>query len=118
MGYDKHLADRVRQVLAERHANVEEKKMMGGLCFMVNGKMCAGVVGERLMARIDPEIYQQALAREGAREMDFTGRPMKGFVFVEPEGVDEDQDLLGWVQLCLEFNPRAKASRKRKQTSP
>jgi TfoX/Sxy family transcriptional regulator of competence genes len=112
MAYDEYLADRVRQAFAERHVNVEEKKMMGGLCFMVNDKMCAGVVGETLMARIDPAVYPQALIRQGAREMDFTGRPMKGFVFVEPEGIDADEDLASWLELCLDFNPRAKSSRK------
>ncbi len=114
MAYDEHLADRVRQYFAEEHVAAEEKKMMGGLCFLVNGKMCAGVVGERLMARIDPALYDQALQRPGAREMDFTGRPMKGFVFVEGEGIDEDADLNDWLRLCLDYNPRAKASRKGK----
>jgi TfoX/Sxy family transcriptional regulator of competence genes len=114
MAYDEHLADRIRQGFAELHATAAEKKMMGGLCFMVHDKMCAGVVGETLMARIDPALYAQALTRPGAREMDFTGRPMKGFVFVEPEGIDEDADLLYWLRLCLDYNPRARASRKRK----
>jgi len=115
MAYDEYLADRIRQAFAELHVTAEEKKMMGGLCFMVNAKMCAGVVGETLMARIDPEIYPQALGRPGAREMDFTGRPMKGFVFVEAEGIDAEADLLYWLKLCLDFNPRAKASRKRRK---
>jgi len=115
MAYDEYLADRIRQAFAELHVTAEEKKMMGGLCFMVNDKMCAGVVGETLMARIDPEIYPQALKRPGAREMDFTGRPMKGFVFVEPEGIDAEADLVYWLQLCLDYNPRAKASRKRRK---
>jgi TfoX/Sxy family transcriptional regulator of competence genes len=114
MAYDEYLADRVRQIFAEQHVMVEEKRMMGGLCFMVNDKMCAGISGDMLMARIAPEIYPQALNRNGAREMDFTGRPMKGFVFVEAEGVDEDADLQDWVQLCIDFNPRAKSSKKRK----
>jgi TfoX/Sxy family transcriptional regulator of competence genes len=114
MAYDEHLADRVRQIFAELHVMAEEKKMMGGLCFMLNDKMCAGVTDERLMARIDPVIYQEALTRQGAREMDFTGRPLKGFVFVEPEGIDDDEDLRSWLQLCLDYNPLAKSSRKRR----
>ena len=114
MAYDEHLVDRIRQVFVELHVMAEEKKMMGGLCFMVNDKMCAGVSDERLMARIDSAIYQEALTRQGAREMDFTGRPLKGFVFVEPEGIDDDEDLRYWLQLCLDYNPRAKLSRKRK----
>lgn len=113
MAYDEYLADRVRQVFAERYVAAIEKKMMGGLCFMVNDKMCAGIVGETLMVRIDPKLYQQALTRLGAREMDFTGRPMKGFLFVEPEGVDADEDLQDWLQLCLDYNPRAKSSKKK-----
>ena len=113
MAYDEYLADRVRQVFAERHVIAEEKKMMGGLCFMVNDKMCAGIVGETLMVRVDPDICPQALTRPGAREMDFTGRPMKGFIFVEGEGIDTDEDLQEWLQLCLDYNPRAKSSRKK-----
>jgi len=114
MAYNEYLADRVRQFFAERHVSAEEKRMMGGLCFMVAGKMCAGIVGGTLMARIDPQLYPQALDRPGAREMDFTGRPMKGFVFVEEEGIDADDDLRDWLQLCLDYNPRAQASRSRK----
>jgi hypothetical protein len=114
MAYDEHLADRVRQAFGELHVTAEEKKMMGGLCFLVGGKMCAGVTGERLMARLDPALYEEALTRPGAREMDFTGRPMKGFVFVEGEGIDADEALRFWLELCLAFNPRAKASRKRR----
>jgi hypothetical protein len=81
---------------------------------MVDDKMCIGVQEDNLMARIDPEIYDEALTREGCREMDFTGRPMKGFVFVDSRGYDLDSDLDSWVQLCLEFNPMAKSSKKKK----
>lgn len=112
MAYDKHLADRIRQTFLDLHAPTEEKIMMGGLCFMVNDKMCAGIVNETLMARIDPELYEEALKRDGCRKMDFTGRPMRGFVFVEPEVIDDDEELLSWIQLCLDYNPRAKSSKK------
>ena len=81
---------------------------------MVDDKMCLGIVRDTLMARIGPEAYEEALQREGCREMDFTGRPMKGYVFIEPEGVDLDSDLDHWVDLCLEFNPLAKSSKKKK----
>lgn len=114
MAYDEHLADRIRNVLKEKTTPYEEKKMMGGLCYLVDDKMCVGVVKNTLMARIDPEIYEQALKKKGSKPMDFTGRPMKGFVFVEPEGVDLDSDLDKWVQMCLDFNPKAKKSKKRK----
>jgi hypothetical protein len=66
--------------------NIEEKRMMGGLTFMINGKMCVGILKEDLMARIDPEVHEDSLRRKRCREMDFTGRPMRGFVFVDPEG--------------------------------
>ena len=91
--------------------------MMGGLCSMVDDKMCIGVDKSRLMVRLDPEIYQESLNRNGCIPMDFTGRPMKGFVFVEPEGFDQDEDLQHWVEVALDFNPRAKASKKRKKTN-
>ena len=114
MAYDELLADRIRQALKERNINATEKKMMGGLTFMVDDKMCIGIVKDQLMARIDPELQAIALARKGCHEMDFTGRPMKGFVFVAPEGWDAEIDLDYWVQLCLDYNPRAKSSKKKK----
>ncbi len=116
MAYDEHLADRIRLAFRHLHAAPEEKKMMGGLCFMVNDKMCAGIVNESLMARIAPELYAEALQRPGCREMDFTGRPMQGFVFVGPEGIDDDDDLLAWIRLCLDFNPRARSGRKQNRS--
>ena len=114
MAFDEFLTDRIRKAFRDQHAFVEEKKMMGGICFLVDGKMCAGVVKNKFMARIDPEFQEQALAIKGCTEMDFTHKPMKGFVFVEPEGTDLDADLEFWVKLCLDFNPRAKASKKKK----
>ncbi|TAK49323.1 MAG: TfoX family protein [Saprospiraceae bacterium] len=88
--------------------------MMGGLCFLVDHKMCAGVVDDKFMGRIDQAIYEEALTKKSCREMDFTGRPMKGYVFVEPQGIDSNKDLEYWVQLCLDFNPKAKSSKKKK----
>ena len=114
MAYDEFLADRIRLELKQKGIAFEERKMMGGLCYMVNDKMCVGVVKNNLMARIDPEVYESALKKNGCHEMDFTGRPMKGFVFVEPEGTDLDDDLEYWVQLCLDYNPVAKSSKKNK----
>jgi TfoX/Sxy family transcriptional regulator of competence genes len=114
MAYSETLAKRVRNALAEQ-PEVEEKKMMGGLTFMVKGKMCVGIVRDELMARIDPEVYESALSRQGCREMDFTGRPMKGFVFISPEGTDRNGDLDYWIRLALDYNERAKASKKRKK---
>jgi TfoX/Sxy family transcriptional regulator of competence genes len=114
MAYNEHLADRISRVFSEKHVSFEERKMMGGLCFMIDDKMCVGVNKDDLMARIDPEIYPEALKRKGSREMDFTGRPMKGFVFVEPTGTDIENDLEYWIKLALEFDPKAKSSKKKK----
>ena len=111
MAYDKKLAQRVRESLPRR--DVEEKKMMGGLTFMVNSKMCVGILKDDLMARIDPDVYEIALRKKGCREMNFTGRPMKGFVFVGPSGTSNKKDLKYWLDLALDFNKRAKASKKR-----
>ena len=110
MSYDDHLANRVREQLISVR-KVEEKKMMGGLTFMVNDKMCVGILNDDLIIRIDPYIYEKALGKRGSREMDFTGRPMKGFVFIDPEGTRTKKDLEYWVNLALDFNKRAKASK-------
>jgi len=112
MAYNEKLANRVRELLVNKRS-VEEKKMMGGLTFMVNNKMCVGILKDDLMARIDPEVYESALERKGCREMDFTGRPMKGFVFIDPEGTKSKKDLEYWLNLALDFNKQAKASRKK-----
>ena len=114
MAYNEKLADRVREILVD-HPKVEEKKMMGGLTFMVNNKMCVGILKDDLMARIDPAVYETALEKRGCREMDFTGRPMKGFVFIAPEGTKTKNDLNYWMGLALDYNKIAKASRKRKK---
>lgn len=111
MAFDERLAERIRDLLAGR-GKVAEKKMMGGLTFMVNGKMCVGVIGNELMARIDPLVYDEALNRKGCREMDFTGKPMRGYVFVGPAGTRQTRDLDRWIRLALDFNKKAKASRK------
>lgn len=117
MAYDELLADRLRNILKDKKVPNAEKKMMGGLCFMVDDKMCVGIVKDTLMARIDPDVYEEALTKKGSKQMDFTGRPMKGFVFVEPEGIDMEDDLEYWVQLCLDYNPKAKSSKKKKKVS-
>jgi len=114
MAYDEHLADRVSQVLLKKHIDFEEKMMMGGLCFMVDDKMCIGIIKDELMCRIDHEIYNDSLKKPGCKEMNFTGKPMKGYVYVEPEAIDSEEDLSYWTQLCLDFNPKAKSSKKKK----
>lgn len=113
MAYDEHLADRIRLSLRGSGTIFEEKKMMGGLCFLVDDKMMVGIVKDQLMARIDPGLYEDSLKKKGVKEMDFTSRPMKGYVFVKPEGIDLDSDLDYWIQLAKDFNPRAKSSKKK-----
>jgi TfoX/Sxy family transcriptional regulator of competence genes len=115
MAFDEGLAVRVRKEFAAGATQVEEKRMMGGLCFMVGGKMCVGIERDRLMVRLDPAMYEAALTRPACLPMDFTGRPMRGFVFVEPAGTKSAADLRSWIKLALEFNPRAKSSRRAKQ---
>ena len=96
MAYDEGLVERLREIFEDRR-DVNEKKMFGGIAFMVRGHMCCGVVGETLMARIGPDEYDQALNKKHVREMDFTGKPMKGFIYIDPEGFESDQDLRYWV---------------------
>jgi len=115
MAYNEFLADRISQFFREKSVPFEARKMMGGLCFMVDDKMCVGVVKDEVMARIDPEIYQEALTKPGCKEMNFTGRPMKGYVFLSDEAVDLEEDFQYWLQLALDFNPKAKASKKKKK---
>ena len=115
MAYDEHTADRIHGILSKKKQNFETKRMFGGLCFMVNDKMCIGVHQDRIMARVGPDLEERALALEGAKQMDFTGRPMRGFIFVDSEGYDMESQLETWVDLCLEYNPIAKASKKKKK---
>ena len=102
MAYDEHLAQRIREAL-KRRRGISEKKMFGGLAFMVNGHMACGVIGEDLMVRVGPEAYDQALKKSGARPMDFTGRPMKGMVYVGPRGHQRAPSLKAWVEQGLSY---------------
>ncbi|HSY77339.1 MAG TPA: TfoX/Sxy family protein [Bacteroidia bacterium] len=112
MAYNEKLADRVRESLVTVK-KVEEKNMFGGVCFMVDGKMCIGVVDDEMMCRIDPNMDEIVLKKRGCRQMDFTGKPMKGYVFVGGEGMKTKDTYEYWINLCLEFNSRAKASKKK-----
>ena len=107
MAYDEQLAERIRRGFGKARVRFEEQRMM-----------CVGVDKDRLMARIDPAVYESALCKKGCVPMDFTGRPMRGFVFVNPAGLATDDELDGWLKLALEFNPKAQASRKRTKKSP
>lgn len=114
MAYDETLADRVREIIAIDHKNVEEKKMFGGLCFMVNDKMCVGVESERLMVRLDPNKYDEVIEKEGCKPMDFTGKIMKGYVFVDIDVLNTKKKLEYWLKLALDYNKIAKPSKKKK----
>jgi len=100
--YDPGVAERVREIFFERH-DLDEKKMFGGIAFMIRGHMCCGVLGETLIARVGPNQYAEALKKPYAREMDFTGKPMKGLVTVGPLGFASDDNLHDWLALCLRF---------------
>ena len=102
MAYDEALAERVRAALLAR-SPISERKMFGGLCLMAGGHMAIGVIGHELMVRVGPEGYGRALAEPGARPMDFTGRPMKGMVYVAAEACAGDEALAAWVQRALDY---------------
>ena len=122
MAYDEYLADRVRRHLHDRHVSFKELKMMGGLCFTVDGKMLCGIHIDKsygdslLMARIGQAIYERELNKPECLPMDFTGRPMRGYIFVTPQGFDTDTELSYWLNLCLDFNPLAKTSKRKSKT--
>ena len=115
MAYNEKLADRVREIISLTHKITQEKKMFGGLCFMVNDKMCVGVEQERLMVRLDPVLYDEVMEKEGCRPMDFTGKIMKGYVFVDIEALNSKKKLEYWVNLALVYNKLAKASKPKKK---
>jgi TfoX/Sxy family transcriptional regulator of competence genes len=115
MAFDNYLEERMTRVLESKKVDFEAKKMMGGLCYMVDDKMCFGIVKDQMMARIDPEIYQESLKIDGCNEMNFTGRAMNGYVFLDGQVIDKEDDLEHWIELCLDFNPRAKSSKKKKK---
>jgi TfoX/Sxy family transcriptional regulator of competence genes len=102
MAFDPGLAQRVREALADP-LGVTERKMFGGLAFLLHGHMFVGIMGTALMARVGPKNHERALAAAHVRPMDFTGRPMKGYVYVDPEGLTSDADLERWVRACADF---------------
>ena len=102
MAYDEKLAERIRKLFARRRG-IGEKKMFGGITFLVNGNMCCGVVDGELMVRVGPDGYEQALAHPHAREMDFTGVPLKGMVYVSARGVQNGKALRAWVERGVTF---------------
>ena len=114
MAYNQKLADRIRKALAEI-PNVEEKKMFGGLAFMVNGKMCINASGENLMCRFDPGLQKEISGKKGYKKMVMRGKEYKGYCYVKPDGFKTRKELDYWIKLCLDFNKKAKVSTKEKK---
>lgn len=112
MAYNEELANRIRHRLADL-PNIEEKQMMGGLVFMYNDKMCVGIIKDELMCRIDPALQEELVEKTGCRTMDFTNRPMKGYVLIDNSGMRNINQFDYWINLCLEFNVKAKSSKKK-----
>ncbi len=117
MAYNQILADRVRAIIAATHTITEEKKMFGDLCFMVNDKMCVGVEKERLMVRLDPLKYDEVIEQDGCMPMDFTGKIMKGYVFVTIDALSTKKKLEYWLKLALAYNAIAKKSGRKKSAA-
>jgi len=103
MAYNEFLADRIRNILNPYLDELKEKKMMGGLTFMLKGKMCCGIIKDDLMVRVIDEKYEPSLQKPFCREMDFTGRALRGFLFVDAEGIESDGELKEWMDLGIEF---------------
>ncbi len=120
MAYNEKLADRVREIIAATEKNIEEKKMFGGLCFMVNDKMCVGINQESIMVRIDPDKFEKALEMDGCKPMIHGGKIMKSFLFVDEKILDTKKELEYWIKLTLDYNKivnptKRKANRQNKK---
>jgi hypothetical protein len=102
MAYDHDLAERIRHLLG-KHPEVTEKEMFGGICFLVNGNMVCGISKSDFMARLDPQKFGEYRELPDVRPMDFTGRPMKGYLFVNPDGVETEEQLIAWVDRCYTY---------------
>jgi TfoX/Sxy family transcriptional regulator of competence genes len=111
MPTDPFLLERIQQTLQSKKVKWIEKKMFGGHCIMVDNKMCFGTYKGGIMARVAPEEVEGLCSREGAGQMLQKGRPMTGYLFLEPLAFDTDENLAFWIDKCLAFNPRAKSSR-------
>lgn len=115
MAYDTKLADRIRKYLLKfPKLKVEEKKMFRGLTFMINGKMCVNVSGDNLMCRFDPDLQEDVAQKNGFQPMKMKGKEYKGYCYINPAGFKSKKDFEYWVNLCLDYNERAKSSKKTK----
>lgn len=123
MAYDEYQAERISQYFDAKKVNYYTKRMFGGICYMVEDKMCVGAMFHKksnqdfLMIRIGQEAYEANIDHLGFQPMDFTGRPMKGYAFVTPEGYDSDEDLQFCLDLALAFNPLAPLHKKKRKKS-
>lgn len=115
MAYNEKLADRVREIISATHEISEEKKMFSGLCFMVDDKMCIGVQQNSIMVRFDPAMQDEIMEKEGCRPMDFTGKIMAGYVYIDESALNTKKKLEYWIKLALDYNPIAKSSKKKKK---
>jgi TfoX/Sxy family transcriptional regulator of competence genes len=102
MAYDETVAQQVRKALT-KYPGITEKKMFGGLAFLLRENMCCGIMGNELMVRVGPQGYEAALSRPHTRKMDFTGKPLKGFVYVSPAGFGAKKGLEAWIEKATEF---------------
>lgn len=114
MSYNIELANKVRAALTQHpELKIEEKKMFGGNAFMVNGKMCVNVSGENLMCRFNPELLNEVSKRKGYHPMTMQGRNYKGYCYVSEDGYKSEKDFLYWISICLDYNDKAKSSKKK-----
>lgn len=111
MAYDETLAERIRQKVGHRKG-ISEKKMFGGIAFLLDGHMFAGVSDDSLMARVGRDSWESALGKEHVREMDFTGKSLRGYVFVDPKGLEDDAALESWLDQCAAFAMTLPSKRK------
>ncbi len=117
MAYDSKLADRIREYLVRfPERKVEEKQMFRGLAFMVNDKLCVCVSGENLMCRFDPEIHGEVAEKDSFQPMIMKGKELKGYCYIDPAGLKSKKEFQYWVDLCMEFNDRAKSSKKKRKS--
>lgn len=120
MAYDEFLADRIKRILTDKNVHFTFRKMMGGLLFSVDDKMLCGIHIDKkygdslLMVRIGETACTNEIDKKNCLPVDFTGRPMRGYIYVTPDGFDMDKDLDYWITLCLKFNPFAKSSKRKK----
>lgn len=112
MAYDTKLTERIRNHLVHL-PSIEEKEMMGGLSFMYNGKMCVGIIKDEMVCRIDPLLHTEAIEKPGCRTMDFTKKPMKGWVMIDATGMKSEKALNYWIELVVAYNKQAKSPKKK-----